>query len=102
MTDTWLGDDFFHNGAFRQSYGYEYVKEMETSKEDTDVSFDKDAYDWYLEKGALGKITKINDGKLPTWNAFRCRGSVMTSRPSATPYITFPTLMRFSRRSNTL
>jgi uncharacterized protein len=21
MTDTWLGDDFFHNGAFRQSYG---------------------------------------------------------------------------------
>src|SRR6266404_5389537 len=70
MTDTWLGDDFFHNGAFRQSYGYEYVKEMETSKEDTDVSFDKDAYDWYLEKGALGKITELNDGKFPTWNGF--------------------------------
>ncbi|HXI61872.1 MAG TPA: CocE/NonD family hydrolase [Pyrinomonadaceae bacterium] len=70
MTDTWLGDDFFHNGAFRQSYGYEYVKEMETSKEDTDVSFDKDAYDWYLEKGALGKITELNGGKFPTWNAF--------------------------------
>jgi putative CocE/NonD family hydrolase len=70
MTDTWLGDDFFHNGAFRQSYGYEYVKMMETSKEDSDVSFDKDAYDWYLEKGALGKITELNDGKFPTWNAF--------------------------------
>ena len=70
MTDTWLGDDFFHNGAFRQSYGYEYVKEMETSKEVTDVSFDKDAYDWYLEKGALGRITELNAGKLPTWNAF--------------------------------
>ncbi len=70
MTDTWLGDDFFHNGAFRQSYGYEYVKMMETSKENSDVSFDKDAYDWYLEKGSLGKITEMNQGKFPTWNAF--------------------------------
>ena len=70
MTDTWLGDDFFHNGAFRQSYGYEYVKEMGTSKEDTSVSFDKDAYDWYLEKGALGRITELNNEKFPTWNAF--------------------------------
>jgi len=70
MTDTWLGDDFFHNCAFRLSYGYEYVKAMETSKEGTDVTFDKDAYDWYLEKGALGKITELNAGKLPTWNAF--------------------------------
>ena len=70
MTDTWLGDDFFHNGAFRQSYGYEYVKSMETSKEEADVSFDKDAYDWYLEMGALRKITELNQGKFPTWNAF--------------------------------
>ena len=70
MTDTWLGDDFFHNGAFRQSYGYEYVKAMESSKQVEDVTFDKDAYDWYLEKGALGKITELNAGKFPTWNAF--------------------------------
>jgi putative CocE/NonD family hydrolase len=70
MTDTWLGDDFFHNGAFRQSYGYEYVKMMETSKENSEVSFDKDAYDWYLEKGSLGRITDLNEGKFPTWNAF--------------------------------
>ncbi len=70
MTDTWLGDDFFHNGAFRQSYGYEYVKMMETSKENSEVSFDKDAYDWYLEKGSLGRITEMNEGKFPTWNAF--------------------------------
>jgi uncharacterized protein len=70
MTDAWLGDDFFHNGAFRQSYGYEYVRMMETSKENSDVSFDKDAYDWYLEKGSLGKITEMNESKFPTWNAF--------------------------------
>jgi len=72
MTDTYLGDDFFHNGAFRQTYGYEYVTSMESSKENTDVTLDKpDAYDWYL---GLGSLSKINDiylhGRLPTWNAF--------------------------------
>ena len=34
MIDVWMGDDFFHNGAFRQSYGYDYVLAMESSKED--------------------------------------------------------------------
>ena len=29
MTDVWMGDDFFHNGAFRESYGFDYVQEME-------------------------------------------------------------------------
>ncbi len=33
MIDVWMGDDFFHNGAFRQSYGYDYVLGMESSKE---------------------------------------------------------------------
>ena len=42
MIDVWLGDDFFHNGAFRQSYGYDYVLAMESSKEDTDVDYGKD------------------------------------------------------------
>jgi len=70
MTDTWLGDDFFHNGAFRQSYGFEYVTLMENSKEVGDITFDKDAYTWYLEKGSLGAITESNAGKFPTWNAF--------------------------------
>src|ERR1035438_10274478 len=42
MIDVWMGDDFFHNGAFRQSYGYDYVFEMETTKERTDVDYGKD------------------------------------------------------------
>ena len=33
MIDVWMGDDFFHNGAFRQTYGYDYVLAMESSKE---------------------------------------------------------------------
>ena len=71
MTDTWMGDDFFHNGAFRQTYGYEYGYGMETTRDETDdVVFDKDAYEWYLELGSLSKITDKLQGKLPTWNAF--------------------------------
>ena len=32
MIDVWMGDDFFHNGAFRQTYGYDYVYGMESNK----------------------------------------------------------------------
>ena len=70
VADFWLGDDFFHNGAFRQSYGYEYVKAMETSKTFEPVSFgSEDAYDWYLKYKSLGELTAIA-GKFPTWNDF--------------------------------
>ena len=31
--DMFLGDDFHHNGAFRLSYGFEYVAMMETDKD---------------------------------------------------------------------
>lgn len=75
MTDAFLGDDFFHNGAFRQSYGYEYAKSMESSKEFTNVAFDKDAYDWYLAFSSLAKLTEETAGKLPTWNAFVAHSS---------------------------
>jgi uncharacterized protein len=69
--DFWMGDDFFHNGAFRMSYGYEYVKLVETSKKLEVVSFDtKDAYDVYLSLNPLTKITAELGEKLPTWNAF--------------------------------
>ena len=27
MTNIWKGDDFFHNGAFRETYGFDYVQE---------------------------------------------------------------------------
>ena len=30
--DMFLGDDFHHNGAFRLSYGFEYVAQMETDR----------------------------------------------------------------------
>lgn len=71
MTDVWLGDDFFHNGAFRQTYGYDYVLGMESSKKATFGKLDEDAYTYFLNAGsaeAAGKKGGLTD--LPTWKAF--------------------------------
>jgi putative CocE/NonD family hydrolase len=72
MGDAWIGDDFFHNGAFRLSYGYEYAAEMESTKENSKLKFDRDdLYDWYLHLGPLSNINKdYLHGKIPTWNSF--------------------------------
>jgi len=79
MVDTWMGDDFFHNGAFRQSYGYDYAIELESNKGRTDVSYGKDAqgsprdgYDFFLERGSFLEDMKQSGVKkeLPTWQAF--------------------------------
>src|SRR5438105_4227848 len=72
MGDTWLGDDFFHNGAFRLSYGFEYTALLETSNENFSFAFDSfDVYDFYLRLGALANANaKYFHGKIPTWNEF--------------------------------
>lgn len=70
--DQFLGDDFHHNGAFRLSYGFEYVALMETNKENTNFKFDRrDTFEWYLRLGALKNVNeKYFHGKMPTWNDF--------------------------------
>jgi len=72
MGDTWLGDDFFHNGAFRLSYGFEYTALLETSAENFSFAFDRfDVFDFYLRLGALSNANaKYFHDKLPTWNEF--------------------------------
>jgi uncharacterized protein len=78
MIDTWLGDDFFHNGAFRQTYGYDYVMGLEQSKGMSDVSYGKDVdgFDYFLERGSFAEDVRQSeartpDGKvLPTWEIF--------------------------------
>jgi len=58
--DMFLGDDFHHNGAFRLSYGFEYVARMETGKVQSHFDFDKyDTYDWYLSLGPLSQIDQL-------------------------------------------
>jgi putative CocE/NonD family hydrolase len=79
MIDVWMGDDFFHNGAFRQSYGYDYVFGMEANKERTDVSYGKDkdgqpldGFDYFLERGSFSEDVKHSGIKspFPTWKLF--------------------------------
>ncbi|MBK6422405.1 MAG: CocE/NonD family hydrolase [Gemmatimonadetes bacterium] len=72
MTDTWIGDDFFHQGAFRLSYGFEYAADMELSN-DGSVPLPitrYDTYDWYLAQGPLRNLTTLLAGKVPTWTNF--------------------------------
>src|SRR5438046_9123813 len=70
MGDTWLGDDFFHNGAFRLSYAFEYAPLMETSTENYTFPFDSaDLYDFFLRLGPLANANaKYFHGKLTSWN----------------------------------
>jgi hypothetical protein len=78
MIDVWMGDDFFHNGAFRMSYGYDYVFGMESSKEDTNVGYGKDkdgkprdGFDYFLERGNFARAAKRSGASsLPTWRLF--------------------------------
>jgi putative CocE/NonD family hydrolase len=73
MTDTWMGDDFFHQGAFRLSYGFEYAGSMELSSDmSVPVPIDVwDTYDWYRRLGALSNVDdRYFHGKVPTWEAF--------------------------------
>ena len=78
MIDVWLGDDFFHNGAFRQTYGYDYVYGLETNKENADVSYGKDkdgkprdGFDYFLERGSFADDVQRSGSKLlPTWKLF--------------------------------
>lgn len=78
MIDVWIGDDFFHNGAFRQSYGYDYVRDLESTKNWTPVDYGRDSsgqpvdgFDYFLERGNFARDVKESGANLlPTWKLF--------------------------------
>jgi len=72
MGDPFLGDDFFHNGAFRLSYAFEYAPLLETNNENYSFPFDRfDVFEWYLSLGPLSNANaKYFHGSIPTWNDF--------------------------------
>ena len=98
MTDVWLGDDFFHNGAFRESYGFDYVQQMEAQKTDVRVNLKQDMYDFFLSHGnfaGAAAAAKMTD--LPTARAFLAQpGYTEFWRAMAVEYdlgdVTVPTL----------
>ncbi len=71
MTNIWLGDDFFHNGAFRETYGFDYVQQLEGQKTDVRVQSKEDMYDFFLRNvnfGGAAQAAKMQD--LPTAKVF--------------------------------
>jgi putative CocE/NonD family hydrolase len=57
MVDGWIGDDWFHNGAFRQQ-GMSYIHDQEASRSN-DIKWyttHHDDYDLFLESGSAGEL----------------------------------------------
>jgi putative CocE/NonD family hydrolase len=59
MVDGWMGDDWFHNGAFRQQ-GLPYIYGQAATRSSTANwwSGDRDDYDLYLKAGSAGALGK--------------------------------------------
>ncbi len=57
MVDGWMGDDWFHNGAFRQQM-MPYVYEQDATRDNTQRwwSGNFDDYDLYMRAGAAGEL----------------------------------------------
>jgi putative CocE/NonD family hydrolase len=71
MTDVWMGDDFFHNGAFRETYGFDYVQQMEARRIDVPVDRKGDLFEYFLRRGNFaGEAKEAGMGGLPTAKAF--------------------------------
>jgi len=80
MTDIWLGDDFFHNGAFRETYGFDYVQELEAQKTDVAANSKEDQYEFFLKN--------VNFA-----NAAKSAG--MQDLPTAKVFLTQPSYVKF-------
>ena len=73
MGDAWMGDDFFHQGAFRLSYGLEYAWLLEASTDQSVIPnigrFD--SYDFYRSFTTLGDLAKsVGANAWPTWRRY--------------------------------
>jgi putative CocE/NonD family hydrolase len=57
MVDTWIGDDWFHNGAFREMMmEFIYNQELSHDSTGTDENGDQDEYEVYLHAGSAGEL----------------------------------------------
>jgi len=57
MVDTWIGDDWFHGGAFRQMMlDFIYTQELQHYSAESEEGDESDRYDFYLKGGSAGEI----------------------------------------------
>ena len=59
MVDGWMGDDWFHNGAFRQQ-NLSYIYEQEATRDNSARWFSDSAddYDQYMKAGSAGELAR--------------------------------------------
>ena len=71
MADTWLGDDFFHQGAFREAFDFEAAWFFEAEQARAGPLPGADAYAWYLAFPTQEALTDSTRAlRLPTWRRF--------------------------------
>jgi len=70
VVDVWKADDWFHWGAFRGTYAFSFIYEMESRTDDsTPYPYEnQDIYSWMLGKGAAGTgLGPILDERHEMW-----------------------------------
>jgi len=99
MVDGWMGDDWFHNGAFRQQ-GMPYIHDQEATRK-SDVRWwtgHFDDYDMFMEAGSAGELGRRHGMEQvgfwrkilehPSYDAFwrdQAVDQVLAARPLAVP-----------------
>ena len=71
MVDGWLGDDWFHNGAFRQQYAMPYIYEQAATRDSSEKWWTNyhDEYDQFMNGGAAGELAhRYGMEQLGFWN----------------------------------
>jgi putative CocE/NonD family hydrolase len=60
MVDGWIGDDWFHNGAFRQLWSLPFIYEQQSARKGDHAWWvgEYDAYDTFLRAGSAGALAK--------------------------------------------
>ena len=99
--DNFVGDDLFHQGAFRLSQMFQFIPALESGPGFTDFAFDRlDTFDWFLGLGSLANVDiRHFHGRFPMWNAIvahpsydaywkrRSLPSVLTRAPAPTLHV---------------
>ena len=71
VTDLWMGDDFSHNGAFRQTYAHHWAVPLESVKKGGDIDFKgADLYEWYMGAKKMSDLATDLATKSHSWKAF--------------------------------
>jgi len=82
VVDVWKADDWFHWGAFRGAYAFDFIYSMETrTNGGTSYPYEEqDIYNWLLDQGALGQALGDRlDERHKMW-------PVLMNNPSYGPY----------------